>query len=444
MRLAILLTSKNSNEVCKYFMNYIFDFINKKISVILFCESEFDYNFFIKNSNNKFKIYYIFSNSYFLDFPKPKIIKNNKKIFNIDKNLLKYDSVLDIDKYLEFFFDNTLFNTQTKFGSINFADGTFNSYSAVFFDNYCNRKNIKFLFPFPTPANGRFIIYDSIFLNSKKFNLEYQKQLLATNNSILEEVHAYINKYLLYEKDHKYRKKRFKRNINLINKLKIKLKIFLRRRFTKYKKIIYRKLNKPYILYMLTKTDSHWFTNYANPELSNRIDNIKQLLSCIPENYNLILKFHPRISIDYEIEDLAIKYDNLLLAYEKKNINISYELIKNAEIIIGYGTTSLMHPLYQYKKIIDVGINSTYYNFDNPPVKRINNFKMISKKLINDYINRKIDKNKIYAYFYSLLKCSNLFYEDSNEILDEKPIEQKRIIADKMIEIIKSANYSSE
>ena len=189
---------------------------------------------------------------------------------------------------------------------------------------------------------------------------------------------------------------------------------------------------------MLTKTDSHWFTNFANPSLTNRIKNIDYIYRALPKNYILILKFHPRIKIDYEIENYALNKPKLKLAYEKNDTNLSFDLTKKSKLVIGYGTTSIMHPLFQYKKIIDIGTNSIYFNFTNPPVKRIDSFKLLTKELLLKILDEEVDKNKINAYFYTLLECSDQFYNNTDKILDLKPIDQKNILADKILKVIDS------
>ncbi len=438
MQLALLLTRKNSSNSCFYFYKYILEFINNDIEVVLFCESENDFEYMYKKSDGKFTVLYIYSEiSKFIKNKNNNFI-NNKNIFKIDSTLKVYEKKIDINKYLEFYFLTYCKKNKIKYASLNFADGVFFSYSAVYFNKFCKKYNIKFLFPFPTPANGRFIIYDSIFLNSNKFNERYNRYLInEKNNNNKKVILSYMNDYKLFEQNLISRKNRFKSNYKFLQFFKNYIKFFLSRNFRYFKKIIYKKDDKPYILYMLTKSNSHWFTNYANPELTNRIENIKYLHKSIPINYNLVLKFHPRISFDKEIELFAMKHNNIKVAYEINNINMSYELIKNADLIIGYGSTSLMHPLFQYKKVIDVGVNSTYFNFKNPPVKRINNFKNISREFIEECINDKIDKHKIHSYFNSLLKTSHLFTDDSSKISDYKPMDKKYIIADKLIKIIK-------
>ena len=56
--------------------------------------------------------------------------------------------------------------------------------------------------------------------------------------------------------------------------------------------------NNNNILFLLTKNDNHWITKYNNPELCNKLVNIKKIIDKIPPNYNLIIKSHPRIKIE--------------------------------------------------------------------------------------------------------------------------------------------------
>ena len=51
-------------------------------------------------------------------------------------------------------------------------------------------------------------------------------------------------------------------------------------------------------------------------------------------------------------------------------------------------------------------------------------------------LHEEVDINKINAYFYTLLECSDQFYNNTNEILDLKPIDQKNILADKILKVI--------
>ena len=50
-----------------------------------------------------------------------------------------------------------------------------------------------------------------------------------------------------------------------------------------------------------------------------------------------------------------------------------------SDLVVGYGSTSIMHPLLHYKKVIDIGKNSAYFNFINPPVSRCKDFRDLSK-----------------------------------------------------------------
>ena len=104
MQLALLLTRKNSSNSCFYFYKYILEFINNDIEVVLFCESENDFEYMYKKSDGKFTVLYIFSEiSKFIKNKNNNFI-NNKNIFNIDSTLKVYEKKIDINKYLEFYF----------------------------------------------------------------------------------------------------------------------------------------------------------------------------------------------------------------------------------------------------------------------------------------------------------------------------------------------------
>ena len=131
MQLALLLTRKNSSNSCFYFYKYILEFINNNIEVVLFCESENDFEYMYKKSDGKFTVLYIFSEiSKFIKNKNNNFI-NNKNIFNIDSTLKVYEKKIDINKYLEFYLLTYCKKNKIKYASLNFADGVFFSYMPV-------------------------------------------------------------------------------------------------------------------------------------------------------------------------------------------------------------------------------------------------------------------------------------------------------------------------
>ena len=63
----------------------------------------------------------------------------------------------------------------------------------------------------------------------------------------------------------------------------------------------YRDLNKPYVLFLLSKAN-HWFSNFADPELLKREAIVEKVYRSLPKGYDLILKSHPQVKKEVSIE----------------------------------------------------------------------------------------------------------------------------------------------
>ncbi len=395
---------------------------NNFVLNILF-ENTRDYNFFKTNSKKKF-VNYLNLNNLTNEYE----LKDRK--FNINAN---YSSFFNDNKQFEISFSNIYSTIDSIFKKfkiqnciINYGQGVINSFNACVINDYCEINNIKMYVPMSnSPLNGRFMVYDDIFLNSKVFNDFYKNTYDKFENLNKNEILKFKKTYFLNEQDYYKRVNKFKSKVNYFN---IRIYISgLKEIF--YKKFLFNKKysniynNKPYILLLLNKSNNHWYSKFANPNILDRKLFIQNLLKQIPNKYNLFIKCHPRIKFDLELEKKFYNNKKIFIIYENKKNPNSYltNLLYNAKYVIGSSTTSQIIALLFNKIVIDVGYKSAYFNFDSPPVIRLKELKDINKEIKNFKFLKYLD-TRINSYFYSLMKISIPFNFSSkiSHITDEK------------------------
>ena len=411
-KLLFYVTGLQNKKNTELFFNFLNNFKSKiKCEIYIFCENKIDKDNIIKffpnviNINEDFKV----SNNplkYPIDYT----------YLNIEKN--PYDKNYYAQKYNFFYRKLSIFldENNINFAIINFGQGILNSLGAYILNNILIRKNIKIFFPMTnSPLNGRFMIYDNIFLFSKELNLNYTLKIKQTSYNH-NKTENFINKYIVNEYNIKKRKNKFessnyKKYLKVSNVLNY-FKIFILQKF--FSKNIKKHKNKqPFALLLLTKTDSHWFTNYSNSNLCDRNLVIKDIIRYLPSNFNLVIKVHPRIKFELKIEKLLKQYSNVYISYEDHYTNSLISLIKSCEFVIGYGTTGLIIPLLFKKHVIDIGIKSAYFNMDQPPVFRAIDTS-IFPQAFNFCLNNPVSNKKIYSYFSALMFTTCSFNKDED------------------------------
>ena len=419
----ILFVTSCGQDNIKKLESFIKIFTKNNLSLSILFENSKDYNFFKTNTKNKFV-----NNLNLNNLIKKYELKDYS--FNINAN---YYSFFDNNKEFEINYTNSYMLIDSIFKEfkiqnciINFGQGVLNSFHACVINDYCKHNNIGMFFPMSnSPLNGRFMIYDNIFQNSKIFSDHYTNSLNKFNNIDKEEIFKFKNSYFLNEINYNKRVNKFKSKINLLNfkNLLSILKDLFYKKFLYHKKIANIKNQKPYILLLLNKSNNHWYTKFANPNLLDRKLFIENILNQLPDKYNLIIKCHPRKKFELELERQFYNNKKICIVYENTKDPNTYltNLLDNAEYVIGSSTTSQIVALLFNKLVIDVGSKSAYFNFDNPPVirlKELKNMNQVNKNInFSKYLNLRID-----AYFYSLMKISVPFNYSSkiSHITDEK------------------------
>lgn len=403
--------------------SFIKVFTKNNILLTILFENTEDYKFFKTNIKNKFINYLNLNNL---------IKKTNFKMKTININI-NYSSFFSNKKEFEINYSNVYCSVDSIFKKfkiknciINYGQGVLDSFQACVINDYCSINNVRIYFPMSnSPLNGRFMIYDNIFQNSKAFNDFYNYSLKKLDKNNKMEIAKFKKLYFLNEKNYGKRVNKFKSRVNILNfknLLSIIKDLF-------YKQFLYKKKpfniynQKPYILLLLNKSNNHWFTKFANPNLLDRNLFIKNILNQIPDKYNLIIKCHPRKKFDLELEKKFYKNKKIIIVYENNKNPSTYltNLLDNAAYVIGSSTTSQIVALLFNKLVIDVGVKSAYFNFDNPPVIRLKDLKYMNKVIKNtDFIKDLDFKN--YSYFYSLMNISTPFNYSSkiSHITDEE------------------------
>ncbi len=367
----------------KHTFNFLKNFILESAAIHIIFEDYSNYKDFKKNNYNNILI-------------KANFIKN--KNLNLSDFFLKYIIEKDI-----------------KYCIINCGLGVFQSKPIEILSQVLQKNNIKTFIPISnSPLNGMFSIYNNLKFDNNELNKNYNKNLyIEESRNIKLKVTEFINNYIEYQENNLIQKNKFKNSsTSIYYSIKNNVKNFTQNvlyRYNSNKLNINNKNNNNNILLLLTKNDNHWITKYNNPELCNKLTNIKKILDKIPANYNLIIKSHPRIKIEKDIEILIKNYHNIKICYNEVS---TFDLIKISKIIIGYGTTSLILPLLLNKHVIEIGKESIFFRMSNPPVQKVDNFEDIDDR-INFCISNDVNKKKIFKYFQSIQQTNILFYKNN-------------------------------
>jgi hypothetical protein len=168
--------------------------------------------------------------------------------------------------------------------------------------------------------------------------------------------------------------------------------------------------NQPNILLLLPKA-GHWATSYMNPDLNDQEMVARTVLENIPDGYNLVIKIHPKIFWDFELEALSRSSSRCFFKPAEKTA----DLVNEASIIVFYGTTSGVEALMQKKHVIELGKKSMFFDFPNSPVMRAPNPSQLGSILKKCTLDP-APEDRIDAYFFSLLETSNQFTSNLDEI----------------------------
>lgn len=356
----------------------------------------------------------------FEDYLNYKDFKENNHI----NKFIKTNYIKNKNSDLSEFFSKYIMEKDIKHCIINIGLGVFYSETIKILSQVLQKNNIKTFIPISnSPLNGMFSIYNNLKFDNSELNKNYYKNLYTEETWDKKlKVSEFINKYREYQENNLIQKNKFKNSASSIYYLiKNNVKNFTQRILYRYNsnKLSLNKNNNN-ILLLLTKNDNHWITKYNNPDLCNKLDNIKKLIDKIPLNYNLIIKSHPRIKIEKEIEILVKNQKNIKICYNEVN---TFDLIKKSKITIGYGTTSLILPLLLNKHVIEIGKESIFFRMSYPPVQRVDNFENIYDK-INFCISNDVNKKKIFNYFHSIQQTNILFYKNNiTHIVNDESME---------------------
>ena len=300
--------------------------------------------------------------------------------------------------------------------------GIFRSVGIVHLQEVLNEKGIPSYMFFNTPVKGRFSLYDGIYLNNDRFNSDYNLSISnGVNKTIFGDIDAYFKEYIDFKEQQHVPFMIERRDTKLKKRYHPKGLVISLLNFVKHLSNSNRKLSKknfqtrnserPYILYLLSKSNQ-WYSSYANPELLDRQHIIRNLLLNLPCGYDLLLKNHPHVRFDYGLEKFISTMHDCYIYYDKPT---TIDLVRDAEIVVSSGTTAGVEALMQKKRVIELGKKPPYFNFDNPPVKRVENLADL-KEAIEESLSEEPPVNKIYAYFYALLKNSYPYNDNPNEI----------------------------
>lgn len=268
-----------------------------------------------------------------------------------------------------------------------------------------------------TKCKGRFCVYNNIYFGSKDIDNFYNETLhLGLDKTRCVELDQYFLSYLsftntthsqFFQKHREVNNKILSRNTFGL----VKRKLLRRTTYLPKKTPKYRNPNKPYILFLLNQGD-HWITNYANPELYDQDYVIRTVWLNIPSNYDLVLKPHPHAADHPEVQKIADDLTNCYVEHEQIS---SVDLIEKASVVIFSATTAAIVALASKKHVVELGRQSIYFDFPNPPGKRAQNL-MDLGSVIEECLREEPPVDRIYAYFHAMLKQSYPLADNSQVV----------------------------
>jgi len=427
MSILFYLSKQSNDETLSEFSEFIIKFFNYvSARCLIVCEIDYDKNMLInllQGIDNKeiINIYDIYNKHVYDDFNVKKGNSFNNYLYLIEPTRVKLeDDVSRFKDNLSNIFIGIISRYNVKAIHLNINKGMFRSVGVVILQEVSQIIGIPFYMIFVSFVKGRYTIYDSIYFNHKRFEIDYISLLeKGVNSKTADEIEAYFKQYKDYELNvhvpemMAYVKRKIKRFSFSLKDLVKFLKRFYRKNKHYAVTLKDRNQDNPYILYLLTKPN-HWYTSYSNPELLDRGNVARNIWLSMPARYDLILKAHPRMFKEPLLEEIVSKMPGCYIVYDPPT---SFELISNARIIIVYGSTSMVLPLMQKKHVIEIGKRSLYFNIENPPVKRVENLADL-RGAIEECLNEEPPVDRIYAYFNALFKNSYPYSDNPNKIIE--------------------------
>ena len=301
------------------------------------------------------------------------------------------------------------------------------------------KKHVPFCWVARTPLKGRFAIYDDLFYSNARLNNDYKAALTQPSSHRLRtELSAYSRAYVaMKEAAHhdmltSLQGDQTKTLLSKVDRLAHYIKRkgnFTRKTYTNSRDQLQGNgVKRPYILYLLTKKN-HWYTSYANPELSNRLVPIKEIYNNLPDGYDLVLKSHPRYTYDREIEQLVKSLTNSRIEYSITDI----DLLRSASVILFTGTTAGVEALLHNQNVIEIGSKSIAFNFDNPPIRRVKHLAELGPAIKNALTLPSLS-DRIDAYIHALLNNSYPFNKKHTTITPDFDSESTKHMAETLHE----------
>jgi|TARA_B100000315_G_C14505581_1_gene554444 hypothetical protein len=162
---------------------------------------------------------------------------------------------------------------------------------------------------------------------------------------------------------------------------------------------------------------------------------IRNIWINIPLGYDLILKTHPMAPARKLTRKLS--YFSLPpTCYICDETSNSYDLIKNAEIIINSGSTGGIEALMFKKHLIELGKHPKSINLENPPFTKVENIANLGKA-IEECLAAEPPIDKIYAYFYTLIENSFPFNDEPYGLAFERDEDIYKQMAGRLVGQIK-------
>ena len=405
------LNKQNNQDGIKKFTEFLLGFsVHTNMNILILCESGID-NEMLTNTLSEFKnkkiinIYEGSDDGASVDHKDIELSFNNY-LYNVEPGRFKDIREVQLqEKLLRKHFNSILTKYGVEFVHFGFNYGVFRSVGIVILQQILHEKGIPLYMVFSTPIKGRYTVYEDIYFKNNKFENEYN-HLIQKGFCVktLQKLDHYFKTYV-----------EFKKAVHIplmLKRQKYKLRQFLSVFLLYFYKIIIGRSNgtirstirnpeRPYILYLLSKAN-HWYSSYANPELLDRQNIIRNLWLNLPYGYDLVVKSHPHVSLDEDMEKIIFRLPACFLYYDAPSTD---ELVRDAEIIVNSGSTAGVEALMQKNHVIELGKKPPYFNFKNPPVKKVEHLSDL-KEAIKECLNEAPPEDKINAYFIALLQNS--------------------------------------
>jgi len=144
-------------------------------------------------------------------------------------------------------------------------------------------------------------------------------------------------------------------------------------------------------------------TSVVSPYFMNILSTVEYISKSLPIGYKLVVKDHPGIRGRRSISTLR-KIKSLANVTLVNPSTPSKELIKESELIIGFGGTTLIEAIFHGKKILI--FDESFYS-DSGLVRKLQNFKNLHREIL-DLINLSINNTEIEADIHKML---NFFHQ---------------------------------